>query len=85
MNEHYGNLPLRQALAYSDNIITVKLLEAIGVQDFVRFAGTLGLSLRSPNDLSLALGTDEVTLSDLMLAYAPLANEIGRASCRERV
>jgi len=73
-NEHYGNLPLRQALAYSDNIIAVKLLEAIGVPDFVRFAGMLGLSLRSPNDLSLALGTDEVTLSDLMLAYAPLAN-----------
>ncbi|MCX5826511.1 MAG: PBP1A family penicillin-binding protein, partial [Deltaproteobacteria bacterium] len=73
-NEHYGNLPLRQALAYSDNIITIKLLEAIGVPDFVRFAGTLGLSLRSPNDLSLALGTDEVTLSELMLAYAPLAN-----------
>ena len=73
-NEHAGNLPLRQALAYSNNIITVKLLEAIGVSDFVRFAGTLGLPLRSPNDLSLALGTDEVTLSDLMLAYTPLAN-----------
>jgi penicillin-binding protein 2D len=73
-NEHYGNLPLRQALAHSDNIITVKLLEAVGVPDFVRFAGTLGLSLRSPNDLSLALGTDEVTLSELMIAYAPLAN-----------
>ncbi len=73
-NEHHGDLPLRQALAYSDNIITVKLLEAVGVPDFVRFAGGLGLSLRSPNDLSLALGTDEVTLSDLMLAYAPLAN-----------
>jgi 1A family penicillin-binding protein len=73
-NEHFGDLPLRQALAHSDNIITVKLLEAIGVPDFVRFAGSLGLPLRSPNDLSLALGTDEVTLSDLMLAYTPLAN-----------
>lgn len=73
-NEHYGDLPLRQALAYSNNVITVKLLEAVGVPDFVRFAGTLGLSLRSPNDLSLALGTDEVTLSNLMLAYSPLAN-----------
>jgi 1A family penicillin-binding protein len=81
-NEHYGNLPLRQALAYSDNIITVKLLEAIGVPDFVRFAGTLGLSLRSPNDLSLALGTDEVTLSELMLAYAPLANGGARPEAR---
>lgn len=73
-NEHYGDLSLRQALAYSNNIITVKLLEAVGVPDFVRFAGTLGLPLRSPNDLSLALGTDDVSLSDLMLAYAPLAN-----------
>ncbi|MEN6466270.1 MAG: penicillin-binding transpeptidase domain-containing protein, partial [Syntrophaceae bacterium] len=73
-NEHYGNLSLRQALAYSNNIITVKLLETIGVAEFVRFAGTLGLPLRSPNDLSLALGTDEVTLSDLMLAYAPFAS-----------
>jgi len=72
-NEHYGNLSLRQALAHSDNIITIKLLEAVGVQDFVSFAGTLGLPLRSPNDLSLALGTDEVALSELMLAYAPLA------------
>ena len=73
-NEHYGNLPLRQALAYSNNIITVKVLEAIVVPYFVHFAGTLGLSLRSPNDLSLALGTEEVTLSELMLSYAPLAN-----------
>ncbi|HET6459754.1 MAG TPA: penicillin-binding transpeptidase domain-containing protein, partial [Syntrophales bacterium] len=72
--KYYGNISLRQALAYSDNIITVKLLEAIGVPYFVHFAETMGLSLRSPNDLSLALGTDEVTLSDLMLAYAPLAN-----------
>ena len=73
-NEHYGNLPFRQALAHSDNIITVKLLEAVGVPDFVHFAGKLGLPLRSPNDLSLALGTDEVSLIELMLAYAPLAN-----------
>jgi membrane peptidoglycan carboxypeptidase len=42
---------------------------------FVQFAGDLGLSLRSPNDLSLALGTDEVTLSDLVAAYTPLAAE----------
>ncbi len=72
-NEHYGNLSMRKALAYSDNIVTIKLLETIGVADFVSFAGKLGLSLRSPNDLSLALGTDEVSLRELMLAYAPLA------------
>jgi penicillin-binding protein 2D len=70
----YGDLTLRQALAYSNNIITVKLLDTIGVPYFVAFAGTLGLTLRSPNDLSLALGTEEVTLNDLILAYTPLAN-----------
>ncbi|MRR16022.1 MAG: PBP1A family penicillin-binding protein [Deltaproteobacteria bacterium] len=72
-NRHYGSLSLRQALAYSNNVITVKLLEDIGVRDFVAFAGNLGLPLREPNDLSLALGTDEVTLIELMLAYCPLA------------
>lgn len=72
-NRHSGSLSLRQALAYSNNVITVKLLEDIGVRDFVAFAGNLGLPLREPNDLSLALGTDEVTLIELMLAYCPLA------------
>jgi 1A family penicillin-binding protein len=73
-NKLYGELTLRQALAYSNNIITVKLLESIGVPYFVDFAGKLGLSFNSSNDLSLALGTAEVTLVDLVSAYAALAN-----------
>ncbi len=72
--ERYGALSLRQALAYSNNVITVKLLDAIGVPYFVDFAGKLGLSLRAQNDLSLALGTEEVTLHELVQAYTPLAN-----------
>lgn len=73
-NEQYGALSLRQALAYSNNVITVKLLEEIGVPYFADFAGKLGLQLRARNDLSLALGTEEVTLHDLVQAYTPLAN-----------
>jgi len=72
--ESYGDLTLRQALAHSNNVITVKLLEAIGVPYFTGFAESLGLPLRANNDLSLALGTEEVTLNDLVSAYAPLAN-----------
>ena len=71
--EQYGELSLRRALAYSNNIITVKLLEAIGIPYFVDFAAKAGLPLRADNGLSLALGTGEVTLNDLVLAYAPLA------------
>ena len=70
----YGELTLRRALAFSNNVITIKLLDAIGVPFFVDFARNLGLSLRSPNDLSLALGTEEVTLNELVRAYSPLAN-----------
>ncbi|MCM2264441.1 MAG: PBP1A family penicillin-binding protein [Desulfuromonadales bacterium] len=71
--EAFGTLTLREALAHSNNVITVKLLDAIGVPYFVDFAQRLGLPLRTPNDLSLALGTDEVTLHSLALAYTPLA------------
>ena len=71
--ELYGDLSLRQALAYSNNVIAVKLLEAVGVPNFVEFAKKTGLSLRPENGLSLALGTDEVTLNELVNAYAPLA------------
>jgi 1A family penicillin-binding protein len=72
--EHQGQLTLRQALASSNNIVAVKLLEAVGAPGFADFAGTLGLSLRARNDLSMALGTEEVTLNELVAAYAPLAN-----------
>ncbi|HEY6874402.1 MAG TPA: PBP1A family penicillin-binding protein [Geobacteraceae bacterium] len=72
--EQYGDITLRQALAHSNNVVTVKLLETIGVPYFVEFAGKIGLPLRAQNDLSLALGTEEVTLNDLVLAYAPLAD-----------
>jgi len=71
--EQYGNLSLRQALAYSNNVIAVKLLEAVGVPYFVDYAGKMGLPQRVENGLSLALGSDDVTLSDLVLAYTPLA------------
>jgi 1A family penicillin-binding protein len=71
--EQFGSLSLRQALAHSDNVISVKVLEAIQVPAFVAFAGRLGLALQARNGLSLALGTDEVTLKDLVQAYTPLA------------
>ncbi len=72
--EFMGELSLQQALAYSNNIITVKLLEAIGVPYFTEFAGKLGLPLHEENGLSLALGTDEVSLNELVSAYASFAN-----------
>lgn len=76
-----GELSLRQALAHSNNVIAVKLLDAVGVPFFVEFAGAQGLSLRG-RDLSLALGTEEVTLNELVSAYTPLANGGMRSESR---
>jgi len=42
----------------------------------------LGLALHSPGDLSLALGTDEVTPSEFLSAYVPLVNGGFRAETR---
>lgn len=80
--EAFGELSLRQALAHSGNIITVKVLEAVGVPSFVDFAGKAGLSLSAQSGLSLALGTGEVTLKDLVQAYTPLANGGAKAEAR---
>ena len=80
--EQYGSLSLRQALAYSNNVITVKLLEKVGIPAFVDLARKMGLPQRAENGLSLALGTDEVTLSDLVLAYSPLATGGTRPEAR---
>jgi 1A family penicillin-binding protein len=78
----YGKLSLRQALAHSNNVIAVKLLDAIGVPKFVDFASKMGLSLRGRNDLSLALGTAEVTLNELVSAYTSLADGGKRTESR---
>jgi len=69
----HGQLSLRQALASSNNVIAVKLLEQIGVNSFADQALKMGLTLRG-RDLSLALGTDEVTPVELVAAYAVFAN-----------
>jgi membrane carboxypeptidase/penicillin-binding protein len=80
--ERFGELSLRQALAYSNNVITVKVLEEIGVPGFVAFASRMGLALHPQSGLSLALGTDEVTLNELVQAYTPLVTGGLRAEAR---
>lgn len=80
--EQFGELTLRQALAHSNNVVTVKLLDTIGVPYFADYARKMGLPLRHSNDLSLALGTEEVTLNEMVQAYTPLANNGSRSEGR---
>ena len=74
----YGPLPLRHALGNSLNIPAVRTIQFVGVDDFLRCLGNLGIhSLQRHPDYygeGLALGNGEITLLELVGAYAALAN-----------
>jgi len=74
----HGRVTLRYALANSYNIPAVKLVNALGVSEFVSSANNMGLStLTDPNryGLSIALGGAEVKMTDMAVAFGSLANQ----------
>ncbi|MEI6985929.1 MAG: PBP1A family penicillin-binding protein [Rhodospirillaceae bacterium] len=69
-----GAVPLRDALAHSINTCAVRIMESVGIDRVRTLAQRLGITSPLGRDLSLALGTSEVTLIELVAAYAGLAN-----------
>lgn len=72
--EYKGEMTLRQALAISQNIPAVRLLQSLGPHPVAQFAHQLGIQSPLVSNLSLALGTSEVTLLDLTTAYSVFPN-----------
>ncbi len=75
----YGPITLREALAHSRNVATVKLLERIKVRNVIDFAKKVGISSPLTDDLSLALGSSGIGLLELTSAYSVFANQGLRA------
>lgn len=71
----FGPITLREALRHSRNAATVRLLEQIGVRRVTEFSRQLGIRSPLSQDLSLALGSSGVTLSELTSAYGVFANQ----------
>ncbi|HYC02954.1 MAG TPA: PBP1A family penicillin-binding protein [Azospirillaceae bacterium] len=69
-----GQISMAEALAESVNTATIRLLERAGVDRASGIARRLGITSPMRRDLSLALGTSEVTLLELTGAYAAIAN-----------
>ena len=65
-----GWLTLRRALAQSVNNATIQLARRVGVERVAGMARRLGVRSQLPANLSLALGTSEVSLLELTRAYA---------------
>jgi penicillin-binding protein 1C len=74
----HGPVPAKEALASSLNIPAVRVVGLVGVDDFQSLLEKLGFRALADGDHygpSLALGTADITLFDLVQAYMTLANE----------
>ena len=70
-----GPITMREALAHSRNVPTVKILQRIGVGYVIKYAHRLGITSPLDRNLSLALGSGEVTLLEMTRAYAVFASQ----------
>jgi penicillin-binding protein 1A len=73
-HEYFGSVTLMQALALSLNTVAVRLGLEVGPKNVVRTAHRLGISSKLDANASIALGTSEVSVIELVGAYAPFAN-----------
>jgi penicillin-binding protein 1A len=73
-HEYYGPVTLTQALAMSLNTVSVRLTLEFGPTNVVRTAHRLGITSKLEPNASIALGTSEVSVLELVSAYVPFAN-----------
>ncbi len=66
----YGPITLREALARSVNNATVHLFRDVGVDYVMEYAQRLGIESPLNRDLSLALGSSDLSLLEITRAYA---------------
>jgi len=72
----YGPTRLREALAFSRNLVSIRVLQRVGVRPFIRYVESLGFDTEDMQaNLTLALGTHTYTPLDIATGYAILANE----------
>ena len=72
--EFKGPITFRNALAHSRNVVTVKILEDIGVGFVLNFIKKLGIETPIKRDLSVALGTSGVSMLEITSGFAVFAN-----------
>lgn len=70
----FGPTLFRKALEKSRNVITIKILQDIGIDYTIEYIGKLGITSKISEDLSIALGSSGVSLLELVNAYSVFAN-----------
>jgi len=73
-HEFHGHVTLRDALAHSMNVATVKVAEMIGFDQVVEMANRAGMNYRIRATPAVALGAYEITPIEAAGAYTMFAN-----------
>lgn len=68
-----GNITYRTALVRSKNTCSVKLMEKLGPEKVITMAHALGIQTELPRNLTLALGSGDVSPLEMTNTYASLA------------
>ena len=71
---YYGESTLRAGIEKSQNLMTVRLAQAVGMETVGGYAARFGIVDKLPNNLSAAIGSQETSLLRLTAAYAMLVN-----------
>lgn len=74
----HGMVSLRDALAQSHNLATVRLLDKVGVKNVIEFSRSVGITSPLPADLSLGLGSSSIGLMELTSVYGVFLNQGSR-------
>jgi penicillin-binding protein 1A len=74
-NKYGGTKTLKDALANSVNTITARLMDKVGPQPVVDLVKKLGVEADIPVVPSIALGTPDLSVYEMVAAYATFANK----------
>lgn len=75
-----GEMTLERALQVSNNSVTIKLAQKIGIKKIIRYARMFGFTGDIPVDLSVSLGSLSASPLELAVAYSTFANQGKRPS-----
>ena len=70
----HGPTLLRTALVKSRNIVTIKILQGVGIDYVIDYARKLGIKSDINRDLSIALGSSGTSLLEMVTAYSVFSN-----------
>ncbi len=71
---YMGDIPMRVALTFSRNIVSAQLMNKVGANSVIALAHRMGVTEELTDNLSLALGSSEVSPLSMATGYATIAS-----------